>query len=138
MILSRGNAALQPFVRLFRAVEVRLSSFSSSLFMWPCVNETSLQPLCCDLVIYPWYPMAEGLACSVNCVFDTVGQLFHRGRLCTEGRLRHCGEQWLLSCWIKEVSERVFMTLRDAVETTRIPASSCQLAPPQSSDEITR
>lgn len=103
------------------------SLFSSSLFMWPCVNETSLQLLWCDLVIYPWCPMAEGLTCSVNCVFDTISQFFHRGRLCAEGRLRHCGKQWLLLSWIKGVLERVFMILQEALEMIRILESSRQL-----------
>lgn len=60
--------------------------------------------------------MAKGLTCSVNCAFDTISQLFHRARLCTDGRLEHCEEQRLLLCWIKEVLERVFMILQDAVE----------------------
>lgn len=64
--------------------------------------------------------MAKGLTCGVNCVFDTIGQLFHRAPLCTDGRLQHCGEQWLLLRWIKEVLERVFMILQDAVEMIRI------------------
>lgn len=78
--------------------------------------------------------MAEGLTCSVNCAFDTIGQLFHRGRLCTEGRLRYCEEQRLLLCWIKEVLERVFMILQDAPGIIRIPVSSWQLVRSQNSD----
>lgn len=114
MILSRGSAAPRPFVWPARAVEVRLPSFSSSLFMWPCVNETSLQLLWCDLVISPRYPVARALTGGVSRVFDTIGQLFHRAGLCADGRLQHCEEQWLLLPGIKEVSERVFMILQDA------------------------
>lgn len=84
MILSRGGAALEPFVWPARAMEVRLRSFSPSLFMWPCVNGTSPQPLWRDLVIYPLDPMAEGLMCSVSRVFDTTSQVFHRDSLSTE------------------------------------------------------
>lgn len=133
MILSWGSAARQPFVWLVRAVEVRLPSFSSSLFMWPCVNEMGLQLLWCDLVIYPRYPVAKGLTCSVNCVFDTISHLFYRACLCTDGRLQHCEEQWLLLCCIKEVLERVFMILQEAVEMIRM-AYLFQLSWSQSSN----
>lgn len=58
--------------------------------MWPCVNETSPQPLWPDLVIYPLDPVTEGLRCSVNCVFDTTSQVFRRDSLSTYERLVHC------------------------------------------------
>lgn len=48
-----------------------------------CVNEPGLQLLWHDLVIYPLDPMTEGLTCSVNCVFDTTSQVFHRDTLST-------------------------------------------------------
>lgn len=68
--------------------------------------------------------MAEGSTCSVSGVFDTVGQLFHRARLCTDGRLQHCEEQWLLLCWIKEVLERVF---RRNDQNPGVPSAACML-----------
>lgn len=82
--------------------------------------------------------MAKGLTCSVNCICDTVSQLFHRARLCTDGRLQHCEEQWLLLRWIKEVLERLFMILQDAGEMIRILVYVEQLVCSQSSNQITQ
>lgn len=90
MILSRGDAAPLPFVWPARAVEVRLPSFSASLFMWLCVNESSRPSLWCDLVTLPggssvWRVLRR----SVNRVFDTASQVLSQGR----GRLLHCGKE---------------------------------------------
>ena len=59
------------------------SLFLSFPFHVACVNEPGPLLLLRDLVIYPLDPMTEGLTCSVNCVFDTTSQVFHRDTLST-------------------------------------------------------
>lgn len=72
----------RPFVWLAWAMEVRLPSFSAPVSCGSCERAESR-------AIVVWFsdlPAGSndrGLTCSVNCVFDTSSQVFHRDSLST-------------------------------------------------------